>query len=83
MIGSFALAFCLLSSFVPRVAAAAPPGATEPPSRPDLRSNAFYILDEADSSVLAARHEHVPVPIASITKLMTALVVTEARLPLD
>ena len=28
--------------------------------------------------MLAARHEHVPVPIASITKLMTALVVLEA-----
>jgi len=83
MIGSFALAFCLLSSVVPHVANAAPSGATEPPSRPDLRSNAFYILDEADSSVLAARHEHVPVPIASITKLMTALVVLDAGQPSD
>ncbi len=78
MIGSIALALCLLSILVPHDAAAASPGAVKPPSRPDLRSNAFYILDEADSSVLAARHEHVPVPIASITKLMTALVVLDA-----
>jgi D-alanyl-D-alanine endopeptidase (penicillin-binding protein 7) len=48
-----------------------------------VRSHAFYILDESDSSVLAARHERVPVPIASITKLMTALVVLEAGQPLD
>jgi len=52
-------------------------------SQPEVRSHAFYVLDESDSSVLAARHEHVPVPIASITKLMTALVVLEANQPLD
>ena len=50
---------------------------------PQVRSHAFYILDESDSSVLAARHERVPVPIASITKLMTAMVVLEAGQPLD
>ncbi len=54
-----------------------------PRSNPNLRSSAFYIVDEADSTVLAARNERVAVPIASITKLMTALVVLEARLPMD
>jgi D-alanyl-D-alanine endopeptidase (penicillin-binding protein 7) len=48
-----------------------------------VRSHAFYVLDESDSTVLAARHEHVAVPIASITKLMTALVVLEAGQPMD
>lgn len=48
-----------------------------------MRSQAFYVLDESDSSVLAARHERVPMPIASITKLMTALVVLEAGQPMD
>ena len=50
---------------------------------PNLRSNAFYILDESDSKVLAARNERVAVPIASITKLMTALVVLDADQPMD
>jgi D-alanyl-D-alanine endopeptidase (penicillin-binding protein 7) len=73
-----ALVFCLLPAVAPLDVAADQPGAERPQTRPDVRSNAFYILDEADSSVLAARREHVPVPIASITKLMTALVVLEA-----
>jgi D-alanyl-D-alanine endopeptidase (penicillin-binding protein 7) len=58
-------------------------GPVQPPSQPDVRSHAFYVLDESDATVLAARHEHVPVPIASITKLMTALVVLEAGQPMD
>ncbi|MGB5102014.1 MAG: serine hydrolase [Steroidobacteraceae bacterium] len=79
---------CILSA-LPGLAAAAsqaPPQPQPQPqaqSQPEVRSHAFYVLDESDSSVLAARHEHVPVPIASITKLMTALVVLEANQPLD
>jgi len=56
---------------------------SEPVRKPEVRSHAFYVLDGSASSVLAARHEHAPVPIASITKLMTALVVLEAEQPLD
>jgi D-alanyl-D-alanine endopeptidase (penicillin-binding protein 7) len=78
-----ALACCLLAGLAPAPAAAAPQGAVSVQATPDVRSNAFYVLDESDSSVLAARHERVPVPIASITKLMTALVVLEADQPLD
>jgi D-alanyl-D-alanine endopeptidase (penicillin-binding protein 7) len=40
-------------------------------------------VDEGDSSVLFARQANLPVPIASITKLMTALVVLDASQPLD
>jgi D-alanyl-D-alanine endopeptidase (penicillin-binding protein 7) len=47
-------------------------------SRPDVRSHSFYVFDESTSSVLAARNERVAVPVASITKLMTALVVLDA-----
>lgn len=72
-----ALAACLLAVLLPV------PASAGPPATPDVRSQAFYVLDESDSSVLAARHEHVPVPIASITKLMTALVVLEAGQPAD
>jgi D-alanyl-D-alanine endopeptidase (penicillin-binding protein 7) len=51
--------------------------------RPDVRSQAYYIIDGSDSSVLASRRETTPAPIASITKLMTALVVLEAGQPLE
>lgn len=47
-------------------------------SRPDVRSHSFYVFDESTSSVLAARNERIAVPVASITKLMTALVVLDA-----
>ena len=50
---------------------------------PNLRSNAFYIVDASDSKVLAARNERSAAPIASITKLMTALVVLDAHQPMD
>ncbi|MBV8974224.1 MAG: D-alanyl-D-alanine endopeptidase [Sinobacteraceae bacterium] len=50
---------------------------------PALRSSAALVLDISNSSVLYARHSEVAVPIASITKLMTALVVVEANQPLD
>ena len=41
------------------------------------------MLDLTNSSVLYSRHSDVAAPIASITKLMTALVVMEAGQPLD
>lgn len=51
--------------------------------QPDVRSRSVLVLDRADGSVLYAREADVPMPIASITKLMTALVVLDAQLPLD
>src|SRR5438067_8221893 len=50
---------------------------------PALRSSAAFVLDTTHSSVLYSRRSDVAVPIASITKLMTALVVLEAAQPLD
>jgi D-alanyl-D-alanine endopeptidase (penicillin-binding protein 7) len=50
---------------------------------PALRSSAALVLDATGSSVLYARRSDVAMPIASITKLMTALVVSEAGQPLD
>src|SRR5215831_15469025 len=50
---------------------------------PALRSSAALVLDLSNSSVLYSRHSDVALPIASITKLMTALVVMEADQPLD
>src|SRR6202171_766938 len=48
-----------------------------------LKSNSVLIIDQSDSSVLYSRHPDVAMPIASITKLMTALVVLDAQQPLD
>ena len=50
---------------------------------PALRSSAALVLDIGNSSVLYSRRSDIALPIASITKLMTALVVTEAGQPLD
>jgi D-alanyl-D-alanine endopeptidase (penicillin-binding protein 7) len=50
---------------------------------PKLKSNSVLVIDQSDSSVLYSRHSDVAMPIASITKLMTALVVLDARQPLD
>jgi D-alanyl-D-alanine endopeptidase (penicillin-binding protein 7) len=49
----------------------------------DVRSSSVIVLDAVDSSVLYSKQAQRPVPIASITKLMTALVILEAGQPLD
>ncbi|MCX7053723.1 MAG: serine hydrolase [Proteobacteria bacterium] len=82
-IGSMTLAGLLLTWFAPMATLAATQGTALPRAIPDVRSHAYYVLDESASSVLAARNERVAVPIASITKLMTALVVLEAGQPMD
>jgi D-alanyl-D-alanine endopeptidase (penicillin-binding protein 7) len=50
---------------------------------PGLRSASALVIDETHSSVLYSRNADVAAPIASITKLLTALVVADAKLPLD
>jgi serine-type D-Ala-D-Ala endopeptidase (penicillin-binding protein 7) len=50
---------------------------------PKLKSSSVLIVDRSDSSVLYSRNSDVAAPIASITKLMTALVVLDAHQPLD
>jgi serine-type D-Ala-D-Ala endopeptidase (penicillin-binding protein 7) len=49
----------------------------------DVRSSSVIVMDAADASVLYSRQAQRAVPIASITKLMTALVVLDAGQPLD
>ena len=50
---------------------------------PKLKSGSVLIVDQNDSTVLYSRNSDVAAPIASITKLMTALVVLDAKQPLD
>ncbi|WP_394781520.1 D-alanyl-D-alanine endopeptidase [Undibacterium sp.] len=45
----------------------------------DLKSNVAYVVDQASSQVLFEKNSGVSLPIASITKLMTSLVVVEAN----
>src|SRR5258708_29134243 len=58
-------------------------GARASAATPALRSSAALVLDATHSSVLYSRRSDIAVPIASITKLMTALVMMEAGQPLD
>jgi serine-type D-Ala-D-Ala endopeptidase (penicillin-binding protein 7) len=50
---------------------------------PKLKSSSVLVIDQSDSSILFSRHSDVAAPIASITKLMTALVVLDAKQPLS
>lgn len=49
----------------------------------DLKSSVALVLDQDTNEVLFSKNPEAVLPIASITKLMTALIVTEAKLPLD
>ncbi|KQZ43436.1 serine hydrolase [Duganella sp. Root1480D1] len=49
----------------------------------DLKSNVALVLDQANSEVLFEKNAGVALPIASITKMMTGLVVVEANQDLD
>jgi D-alanyl-D-alanine endopeptidase (penicillin-binding protein 7) len=76
------MALCLVATLSSAPAVASTRVQSTPRSNPDLRSNAFYIFDESGSKVLAARNEGVAAPIASITKLVTTLVVLGAGQPM-
>ncbi|MES2130266.1 MAG: serine hydrolase [Pseudomonadota bacterium] len=49
----------------------------------DLKSSVALVLDQANSEVLFEKNAGVALPIASITKLMTGLVVVQARQDMD
>jgi D-alanyl-D-alanine endopeptidase (penicillin-binding protein 7) len=49
----------------------------------DLKSSVALVIDQDTDEVLLSKNPQAVLPIASITKLMTALVVTEARLSMD
>ena len=49
----------------------------------DLKSNAALVLDQSTAEVLFEKNSQVALPIASITKLMTSLVVVEANQNMD
>jgi len=55
-------------------------GSTDPL---ELKSAAAFVIDQDTNEVLLSKNSQAVLPIASITKLMTALVVVEAGQPLD
>lgn len=48
-----------------------------------LRSNSVLVVDQDSGELVALKNPDTVMPIASLTKLMTALVVLDAKLPLD
>ena len=79
------------TSHTRKTARAAPPvlsygqlqGLHATPDPLSLKSSVALVVDQDTGKVLFSKNPQAVLPIASITKLMTALVVTEAELPLD
>ncbi len=59
------------------------PAQVQASSDPSLRSFAALVVDQDTGESLISKNADVVVPIASLTKLMTALVVLDAHLPMD
>ena len=49
----------------------------------DLKSAVALVIDQDTREVLFSKNDHAVLPIASITKLMTGVLISEARLPMD
>ncbi len=69
---------------LPSTAAAQPPAQVQrDPSKLHLASGSALLIDLNTNQELYASHADRVVPIASVTKLMTAMVVLDAKLPMD
>lgn len=49
----------------------------------DLRSSVALVIDQDTKEVLFSKNDNAVLPIASLTKLMTGLVISEAQLPMS
>jgi D-alanyl-D-alanine endopeptidase (penicillin-binding protein 7) len=49
----------------------------------DLKSSVALVIDQDTREVLLRKNDSAVLPIASITKLMTGLILSEAKLPMD
>jgi D-alanyl-D-alanine endopeptidase (penicillin-binding protein 7) len=74
------LAACAIVYSAGAAANAVPPLAEDPDT---LKSATVLVMDEETGEVLYGKNTGAVVPIASITKLMTAIVTLDASLPLD
>lgn len=48
-----------------------------------LKSSVAYVIDQDTHEVLLSKNDQAVLPIASITKLMTGMIISEAKLPMD
>ncbi len=48
----------------------------------DLKSSVALVIDQDTHEVLFSKNDHAVLPIASLTKLMTGLLISEAQLPI-
>ncbi|VVM43155.1 hypothetical protein PS623_00359 [Pseudomonas fluorescens] len=72
------------STLATTAAAAPPPSQTQrDPAKLHLASGSALLIDLNSNKELYASHADRVVPIASVTKLMTAMVVLDAKLPMD
>ena len=49
----------------------------------ELKSSVALVMDQDTNEIVLAKNSDAVLPIASLTKLMTAAVIVEARLPMD
>jgi serine-type D-Ala-D-Ala endopeptidase (penicillin-binding protein 7) len=49
----------------------------------DLRSSVAFVMDQDTKEILLEKNESAVLPIASLTKLMTGLLISENRLPME
>ncbi|WP_255428156.1 D-alanyl-D-alanine endopeptidase [Ramlibacter cellulosilyticus] len=49
----------------------------------ELKSSVALVIDQDKNEILLRKNDSAVLPIASITKLMTGLVISEAKLPMD
>ena len=49
----------------------------------DLKSSVALVIDQETQEVLLSKNDHVVLPIASLTKLMTGMIISQAKLPMD
>lgn len=61
----------------------APPPLPASPDKLPLDASVAYVIDVESNEVLLSKNDDDVRPIASLTKLMTGLIVTDAQLPLD
>ncbi len=81
----FSLLLALTGTMTFPTTAAAQSSIQEPrdPSKLHLASGSALLIDLNTNKELYASHADRVVPIASVTKLMTAMVVLDAKLPMD
>ncbi len=49
----------------------------------DLKSSVALVIDQETKEVLLSKNDNAVLPIASLTKLMTGMIISQAKLPMD